>query len=380
MEKFVLSLLTSSLTMTAVAFIYMFFLKILRERWSAKWRYYTWALIFAAFLIPYRFSFGSAAVNIDTELRAVTVGNTGYYSLPDKNLDIFTVAFLVWAVGAAVFIIKTLTDQHMFINSVKRLSHPADKAAEALIDKLTDDLSIWQEVKAVKLSEVTTPMIVGFFSPTIILPHREYTESELRLILKHELLHFKSKDLFIKSFMLIAKAVNWFNPFLTLFIRSAEQQCEMYCDERVMEGETEESKRLYCQSILNTALLNAAPAAELKPVLSSNFNISRSGLKQRLKTILSTQKRYSLRIIVALTAALIAMSGTAFAFTDGYHGGNDAYTFETTFAAVSYNYMGQNEEGDYTTYAMNDLDLEGDIAVTTTLPNRTEETMVSEYF
>lgn len=172
MEKFVLNLLTSSLTMTAVAFIYMFFLKILKERWSAKWRYYTWTLIFAGFLIPYRFSFGSAAVNIDTELRAVIVGNTGYYSLPDKNLDIFTVAFLIWAVGAAVFTIKTLTNQHMFINSVKRLSHPADKAAEALIDKLTDDLSIWQEVKAVKLSEVTTPMIVGFFSPTIILPRQ----------------------------------------------------------------------------------------------------------------------------------------------------------------------------------------------------------------
>lgn len=380
MEKFVLNLLTSSLTMTAVAFIYMFFSKILKERWSAKWRYYTWTLIFAGFLIPYRFSFGSAAVNIDTELRAVIVGNTGYYSLPDKNLDIFTVAFLIWAVGAAVFTIKTLTNQHMFINSVKRLSHPADKAAEALIDKLTDDLSIWQEVKAVKLSEVTTPMIVGFFSPTIILPDREFTDNELRLILKHELLHFKSRDLFVKAFMLIAQAVNWFNPFIILFVRNAEQQCEMYCDERVMEGESEESKKLYCQSILNTALVNTKPTMYLKPILSSNFNISKSGLKQRLKTILSTQKRYSLRIIVALMAALIAMSGTVFAFTDGYHGENDTYVFETTFTATSYNFPGQNEEMDYTTYAMIEPNSEDDIAVTTILPHRTEGTMVAVYF
>lgn len=380
MEKFVLNLLTSSLTMTAVAFIYMFFSKILKERWSAKWRYYTWTLIFAGFLIPYRFSFGSAAVNIDTELRAVIVGNTGYYSLPDKNLDIFTVAFLIWAVGAAVFTIKTLTNQHMFINSVKRLSHPADKAAEALIDKLTDDLSIWQEVKAVKLSEVTTPMIVGFFSPTIILPDREFTDNELRLILKHELLHFKSRDLFVKAFMLIAQAVNWFNPFIILFVRNAEQQCEMYCDERVMEGESEESKKLYCQSILNTALVNTKPTMYLKPILSSNFNISKSGLKQRLKTILSTQKRYSLRIIVALMAALIAMSGTVFAFTDGYRGENDTYVFETTFTATSYNFPGQNEEMDYTTYAMIEPNSEDDIAVTTILPHRTEGTMVAVYF
>lgn len=180
--------------------------------------------------------------------------------------------------------------------------------------------------------------------------------------------------------MLIAQAVNWFNPFIILFVRNAEQQCEMYCDERAMEGESEESKKLYCQSILNTALVNTKPTMYLKPILSSNFNISKSGLKQRLKTILSTQKRYSLRIIVALMAALIAMSGTVFAFTDGYRGENDTYVFETTFTATSYNFPGQNEEMDYTTYAMIEPNSEDDIAVTTILPHRTEGTMVAVYF
>lgn len=79
-------------------------------------------------------------------------------------------------------------------------------------------------------------------------------------------------------------------------------------------------------------------------------------------------------------AALIAMSGTVFAFTDGYRGENDTYVFETTFTATSYNFPGQNEEMDYTTYAMIEPNSEDDIAVTTILPHRTEGTMVAVYF
>ncbi len=312
MEKFVLSLLTSSLTMTIVAFVLMLLSKILKERWSAKWRYYTWVLIFAGFLIPYRFSFGVSAVKIDMEYQRISVGNAAGFSLPNETFNIMQMIFVVWAAGAVLFIIKTALEQHAFMSAVKRLSRPAGAKVNKLIDELTDRLSIWQAVKAVELEEVSTPMIVGLFSPTIILPKREFSEEELRLILKHELIHFKSKDLFIKAFMLLSQGVNWFNPFFGLFAKSAMQECEMYCDERVMAGETDQSKKLYCQSILNTAAEAAKPISRLTPVLSSSFNMGKEGLKQRLKTILSVKKKYGLGIISCAVAALIVLSGCAF--------------------------------------------------------------------
>lgn len=321
MEKFVLSLFISSLTMAAVSFVYMLFLRILKDRWSAKWRYYTWVMIFAGFLVPYRVSFGSSAVNIDVKGQAIGVGSVGQYALPSETLDILQMVFIVWAVGAALFIIKTISAQYMFVQSVKRFSHQAETKAYTLVDELADELSIWQKIKTVRLKEISSPMIVGFFTPTIILPQKDFTQEELRLILKHELTHFKNRDLFIKAFMLLAQAVNWFNPFLKLFVRSAEQQCEMYCDEIVMAGESEYHKKLYCQSILNT-VSRASDENEqelcLKPVLSSSFNISREGLKQRLKTILSVKKKYKLGIISGVMAALIVMSGTVFAFSEGH--------------------------------------------------------------
>ncbi len=70
MERLVLSLLTSSLTMTAVAFVYMLLSKVLIEHWSAKWRYYTWVLIFAGFIMPYKPSFGTVAVSFNIQQQA----------------------------------------------------------------------------------------------------------------------------------------------------------------------------------------------------------------------------------------------------------------------------------------------------------------------
>lgn len=345
MEKLVLSLLASSLTMTAVAFVYMLILKILKKHWSAKWRYYTWVLIFAGFLTPFKPSFGTAAVNFDTELQAVGIGDAGHYVLPEESFDIFRMMFIVWAVGAVLFAVKALTNQQMFVKSVKRLSKPADAKTKELINELTDSLLIWQEVKAVTLNEISSPMIVGFFSPTIILPQRKYAEEELRLILKHELIHFKSRDLFVKAFMLIAQAINWFNPFFGLFVRNAEQQCEMYCDERVMKDETDENKRLYCQSILNAASEEANPELQLKPVLSSNFNISREGLKQRLQTILSVKKKYRLGIISCAVAVMIAMSGTIFAFSENnYYGDDNLQIADTSSIDWDYSFSGNGTQ------------------------------------
>lgn len=313
MERFVLSLLTSSLTMTAVAFVYMLLSKILREHWSAKWRYYTWVLIFFGFFMPYKLSFGNAAVNFNTQRQTVEVGS-GYYALPDESFDFFQMMFIVWALGAVLFVAKALMEQQMFVRSVKRLSRPADTKTIKLIDSLTDELLIWQRIKAVRLNEISTPMIIGFFAPTVILPKNDFSEEELRLILKHELMHFKSKDLFIKAFMLTAQAVNWFNPFLKLFLIKAEQECEMYCDERVMAGESEYHKKLYCRSILKTAASEADIRS--RPVFSTGFNISREGLKRRLKTILSVKKKYKLGIVWGAVAVMIVLTGTVFAFSD----------------------------------------------------------------
>ncbi|WP_417282131.1 M56 family metallopeptidase, partial [Clostridioides difficile] len=45
-------------------------------------------------------------------------------------------------------------------------------------------------------------------------PPHDYKLEELDWIFRHELMHFKSKDLHLKYLVLFLKIVYWFNPFI----------------------------------------------------------------------------------------------------------------------------------------------------------------------
>lgn len=336
MERFILSLILSSLTMTTVSIIYMLISRLLKNKQSAKWRYYGWILIFAGFVTPYKISVGKAAVNVNLYYSTVTVGKNSYVSVGFGEMlknGFFDIVFLIWITGVIFFLGKSFLKQRAFKKSVSRLGSSASENIKEITNSIADELFIWNKIEVLTVSGVVSPLVTGFFNATIILPDTHYSEKELRLIIKHELIHFKGRDIFISAFMLFAKAVNWFNPFMNLFLQKAQQECEMLCDERVMAGEDLETRKLYCSSILNSlSSKDSQRQKSLKPALSSNFNISAKGIKQRLKMILSFDKKYKLRIVVLLTAAIILLTGTAAAFSD-----NMTYTdYGEAFATTSF--------------------------------------------
>ncbi|MFN1915762.1 M56 family metallopeptidase [Clostridioides difficile] len=53
--------------------------------------------------------------------------------------------------------------------------------------------------------EINTPSFFGLFDNYILLPPHNYNLNELHWILKHELIHYKSKDLYIRYFGFIFK-------------------------------------------------------------------------------------------------------------------------------------------------------------------------------
>lgn len=57
-----------------------------------------------------------------------------------------------------------------------------------------------------------TPMLMGLLKAQIVLPRSDYSAEELRLILRHELFHFKRKDIFYQLITLIFVSLHWFNP------------------------------------------------------------------------------------------------------------------------------------------------------------------------
>lgn len=242
--------------MTLVSAVYAVLSDRLKKLQSSKWRYYTWILIFAGYIALFKPDFGKAAVTVELNEYSGPVFTAGERSfivdlLYEKSF--YRLVFAVWLIGFLINLGLILYKQYLFRKSIKRLSKPVPRNVGEKAARTAAALGISADFRTVTVKEISSPMVTGLFKNLLILPERNFGKKELHLILKHELTHLKHHDLFIKAFMLFCASLHWFNPFIRLFMRFAEREGELYCDETVMNNENAELKKLYCQSILNTA-------------------------------------------------------------------------------------------------------------------------------
>ncbi len=79
-----------------------------------------------------------------------------------------------------------------------------------------------------------SPAGMGLFKSYIFLPDYPYSKDELTWILKHELMHFKNKDILIKFLVLSVRIIYWFNPLVYVMSNKVNLDCELCCDESVI--------------------------------------------------------------------------------------------------------------------------------------------------
>ena len=80
-------------------------------------------------------------------------------------------------------------------------------------------------------------MIGGLLRPTLILP-RELTGQRLKAAITHELMHYRSGDLWIAAWWRMLCCLYWFNPVVWLCFFWVRRDCEKACDQRVLSCES----------------------------------------------------------------------------------------------------------------------------------------------
>ena len=338
MMKFIVNLAVCSFLMTAVSLIYIRISERLRNIWSAKTRRFTWIFILAGFLLPFRPALGRPAFEIILDSQPINKMSEidytapNYFHINDTKMTFFCLLFALWLAGVMVSAVVFIVRQQRFSAHVARMSVPCDSKTAVLATEIADEMGIG-EVRTVILPSVQTPMMTGIHTPTVILPEADYTEKELRLIIRHELTHFKSKDLLMKFFSLFCRSMHWFNPFMSYISGKLDEVCELACDEAVISGETKEEKKIYCQSIISTVMLQTGSAP--KPAVSTDFGNPRHDLQHRLSMIINSGKRKRLGIVCVAVVLMILLSSTVFGVSF-YEAENSNFSWVTDTTTVIY--------------------------------------------
>lgn len=213
------------------------------------------------------------------------------------------VLLAVWAVGAVGVMVWKIGSHLAFRRRILKNAVP-------VTDRQT--LHVWEielerawirkcKWKLVRSDAVTTPLSIGLYNRTtrIVLPMREYTQEELSLVLRHEIIHISRGDPASKFFLTFCTAMCWFNPLMWAAMRKSADDFELSCDESVLLDEPQPVRRQYAELLLQTAGDERG--------FTTCLSATAGALRYRLKNIMMPGKKRTGAILIGLTLFVLAM-------------------------------------------------------------------------
>ncbi len=345
MRDFLTALLECSVTMSVLALAYIALTPLLAKRYSAKWLYYAWLVIVVGLIVPFRIHPGTALVQVNAvpvspvpQAAGDAVFTSGAAAVPSvtpaaaaQPFPWVGFLFCLWLAGAVAFLLFHLASHLRFLRMVKRWSEPVNDTR--LLEELCtakERLGIAAPIGLRVCPSVSSPMTTGFVRPVILLPRNDFSSEELSYIFLHELVHWKRKDLWYKSLVVLATAIHWFNPVVYFAARAISSQCEISCDAEVVRGAEPEERRRYSETILG-AIGNRSG---VQTVFSTNFNGGKKNMKKRISSILDTKAKKAGLIILCTVLIGTAATGIIFASTAKQTNAQNSYVPSAEEASI----------------------------------------------
>lgn len=310
MNIFFKSILSLSLSGTLLIILMFLCKPLLWNRISKRWQYYMWVVVIVRLLVP--FTLPVSPVNalfqkVDRAMMQMTVNLTenDYHALQEELAVVLQNLWLVWLIGALLLLIRKITIYQSFVKYVR-----VGCLEESDID-LLNRLAQYEEQIGVKTpvelwvnNLISSPMLIGFLKPCIVLPTTDLSDSDLRYTILHELSHYKYRDMFYKWIVQITLCLHWFNPFVYLMCNEINRACELACDETIISRLDTKEQKAY-----GDTLLNAMEAGGIYGNLLASMTLyeNKEMIKERLDAINNFKKKSvgvtlgSIALVIGLT-------------------------------------------------------------------------------
>ncbi len=341
MTEIFVEILGASLSTGILIALLLLMSPLANRRYAAKWRFWIWAVIAVRLLIPIsgfpsRDGFTSANIpqsqyssqeefqqvqtyprfEIAIPQRLVEPINRPEEALPNggpkKAVSPLSVMSSVWAAGAIILFAGQISAFMIFKRKLrKRGRRLTEGAAYDTFVSLRKEMALRERLGLICSPEAPTPMIMGCLRPILVLPREDYSPEQLRFIIKHELIHFKRRDIWVKLLMAAAVSLHWFNPLVWLMRLRADVDMELSADDGVVANAGFEVKRAYTEAIYSTvAEKSHAPSG-----LSTGFNGGKRILKKRFSNIMTKFNKKSGAVLLIVVAVLAVIVGAVIGFS-----------------------------------------------------------------
>lgn len=254
--------------------------------------------------------------------------NQSYMELPSPLFvitakgNIGWILFGIWLAGFALVLLWKCADHLIFRRQILRDAKPiSDLDVIHIWNAMLEDARFKKpKFKLITSPNVSTPLTIGLFkrSTRVILPEKKYAKEDLELILRHELVHLGREDAWNKFFMVFCAAMCWFNPLMWVAMRKSADDIELSCDETVLLGSDEATRKQYAILLLDTAGNERG--------FTTCLSATARAMRYRLQNITRPSKRRSGALIVGAAFFILCMtSGYVALAYDGNSGAQMLY-------------------------------------------------------
>lgn len=334
MGNIFLSILGISVSIGLIVIGLILLTPFLNKRYAAKWKYLIWIFLALRLLVPFSGANGryvmdrmsqmkvqtiseendtNNSTDISTPYRRIVVEIPAQMTTPikassEKNqagITMLDIVALVWIIGSLIFIaVHLISYSHYKRQVIKKGRMIKEACILSQMFQLKRELHIKRTVCVMEYYEAESPMIIGFIKPVLVLPKEQYSSEDLFFILKHELVHLKRGDVYLKLLFVTANAVHWFNPLIWIMQKEAVIDMELSCDERVTQGTSYALRKAYTETLLSMLHKRCAR----KTILSTQFYGGTKIMKKRFKNILiRNRKKNGIFILICAVVLTIGL-------------------------------------------------------------------------
>ena len=282
----------------------------------------------------------------------------------------------VWLAGFLAVLGWKIADHLLFRRRVMADAQPVnDRLTEILWRRAVTDAPLDNfTVRLFTSSHVSAPVSIGLLRRTllVVLPRDAvYTDEELELIFRHELIHIERRDTWTKFFLVFCCAMCWFNPLMWIAMSKSAQDMELSCDELVLENADSALRQKYARLLLNAA----GSSRGFTSCLSSSAETMRHRLKNAVEPI---RRRSGALLLGAVCFVLFITSGYVSLAYGSRSGAEVLYPGDINGGGLKGNVALSAEDGGYHYFELTDTQPLQDYLSTLTLCRMTGSYTLSE--
>ena len=211
--------------------------RFFRDRISRQWQYYIWLAVILRLLLPFGpeasllgrvyqdadqaiiqaapFAEPQLPPHVSGDVPAAMPEQEPATASPLRNIGAMAADHigLIWLAVALGLLLRKVTAYQGFIRYIRAGLVPVSDTE--MLDRLSLSAERAGVRKPVELGVnplVSSPMLIGFFRPCIVLPDADVSEKDFSYIVLHELTHYRRRDLLYKWLVQLTVCLHWFNP------------------------------------------------------------------------------------------------------------------------------------------------------------------------